>query len=148
MPVAARRRSRAAMSDAITKPLTGTLYLVPAPLDFGCDEQTPLTQVLPDGTLRTAARLTHWICENRSEEHTSELQSPCNLVCRLLLEKKNRCLSLSPCPKRAPRGVNPPPTDRDEPALHPGHRSPSRTTHSPSSRRHHLLGESGRDAHA
>src|SRR2546426_3208683 len=26
--------------------------------------------------------------EERSEEHTSELQSPCNLVCRLLLEKK------------------------------------------------------------
>src|SRR2546426_7978714 len=26
--------------------------------------------------------------QNRSEEHTSELQSPCNLVCRLLLEKK------------------------------------------------------------
>src|SRR5256885_9709288 len=26
--------------------------------------------------------------EQRSEEHTSELQSPCNLVCRLLLEKK------------------------------------------------------------
>src|SRR5205807_9511827 len=26
--------------------------------------------------------------EARSEEHTSELQSPCNLVCRLLLEKK------------------------------------------------------------
>src|SRR2546426_8275772 len=28
------------------------------------------------------------VVENRSEEHTSELQSPCNLVCRLLLEKK------------------------------------------------------------
>src|SRR5256885_3423629 len=27
--------------------------------------------------------------QDRSEEHTSELQSPCNLVCRLLLEKKN-----------------------------------------------------------
>src|SRR5256885_4564386 len=27
-------------------------------------------------------------CHQRSEEHTSELQSPCNLVCRLLLEKK------------------------------------------------------------
>src|SRR2546426_4806886 len=27
----------------------------------------------------------------RSEEHTSELQSPCNLVCRLLLEKKKDC---------------------------------------------------------
>src|SRR5256885_12590813 len=29
----------------------------------------------------------------RSEEHTSELQSPCNLVCRLLLEKKNNIVS-------------------------------------------------------
>src|SRR5256885_9621115 len=28
------------------------------------------------------------VTDNRSEEHTSELQSPCNLVCRLLLEKK------------------------------------------------------------
>src|SRR5256885_12801952 len=28
----------------------------------------------------------------RSEEHTSELQSPCNLVCRLLLEKKKKVL--------------------------------------------------------
>src|SRR5688500_19261318 len=34
------------------------------------------------GTSRRAAR--------RSEEHTSELQSPCNLVCRLLLEKKKK----------------------------------------------------------
>src|ERR1039457_7342966 len=33
----------------------------------------------------------------RSEEHTSELQSPCNLVCRLLLEKtkKTKCTSTS-----------------------------------------------------
>src|ERR1022692_3673246 len=30
-------------------------------------------------------------CSPRSEEHTSELQSPCNLVCRLLLEKKQSC---------------------------------------------------------
>src|SRR2546426_7747817 len=29
-----------------------------------------------------------WV--HRSEEHTSELQSPCNLVCRLLLEKKKK----------------------------------------------------------
>src|SRR5256885_10313168 len=36
----------------------------------------------------------------RSEEHTSELQSPCNLVCRLLLEKKKqqfRHLTISAC---------------------------------------------------
>src|SRR5256885_2690590 len=31
----------------------------------------------------------------RSEEHTSELQSPCNLVCRLLLEKKKNNAKLS-----------------------------------------------------
>src|SRR5256885_6504564 len=32
---------------------------------------------------------------DRSEEHTSELQSPCNLVCRLLLEKKKQYRSLA-----------------------------------------------------
>src|ERR1039457_6615517 len=31
----------------------------------------------------------------RSEEHTSELQSPCNLVCRLLLVKKAQCTRLA-----------------------------------------------------
>src|SRR2546426_7383068 len=31
----------------------------------------------------------------RSEEHTSELQSPCNLVCRLLLEKKKKNINVS-----------------------------------------------------
>src|SRR5256885_6727656 len=39
------------------------------------------------GQLRADARLPFG---DRSEEHTSELQSPCNLVCRLLLEKKKR----------------------------------------------------------
>src|SRR5256885_5627872 len=33
----------------------------------------------------------------RSEEHTSELQSPCNLVCRLLLEKKKNSYSRRRC---------------------------------------------------
>src|SRR2546426_2382890 len=32
----------------------------------------------------------------RSEEHTSELQSPCNLVCRLLLEKKKKQMTQVP----------------------------------------------------
>src|ERR1039457_4989831 len=32
----------------------------------------------------------------RSEEHTSELQSPCNLVCRLLLEKKKKEITPAP----------------------------------------------------
>ncbi|MCF8168900.1 MAG: SAM-dependent methyltransferase [Rhodoferax sp.] len=42
----------------------GTLYLVPAPLDFSCSEQVPLDHVMPDHTLAAAAKLTHWVCEN------------------------------------------------------------------------------------
>src|SRR5256885_3245995 len=37
----------------------------------------------------------------RSEEHTSELQSPCNLVCRLLLEKKKHVQRRPPWPECA-----------------------------------------------
>src|SRR5256885_4058879 len=39
-----------------------------------------------DGLVESGSEPT--IVRSRSEEHTSELQSPCNLVCRLLLEKK------------------------------------------------------------
>src|SRR5256885_10021734 len=50
-------------------------------------------QRLPLGHADRARRLRHTsraitATAMRSEEHTSELQSPCNLVCRLLLEKK------------------------------------------------------------
>src|SRR2546426_6088885 len=54
------------------------------------------------GTLAAARDLSHFAAGTRarlpqeaflrSEEHTSELQSPCNLVCRLLLEKKKKTL--------------------------------------------------------
>src|SRR6266446_7646616 len=51
------------------------------------------------GTMLDVVRRTAEACfmplTVRSEEHTSELQSPCNLVCRLLLEKKNS-LSVTP----------------------------------------------------
>src|SRR5256885_3352882 len=42
----------------------------------------------------TARTSTQPVCA-RSEEHTSELQSPCNLVCRLLLEKKKLSTNLA-----------------------------------------------------
>lgn len=42
----------------------GKLFLVPAPLDFGCASQAPLPDALPDATLRSAAAITHWVCEN------------------------------------------------------------------------------------
>ena len=42
----------------------GRLYLVPAPLDFGCDTQVDLQETMPMGTLKVAARLNYWVCEN------------------------------------------------------------------------------------
>src|SRR5690349_23040645 len=39
---------------------------------------------------RSRSRGRYWICPIRSEEHTSELQSRRDLVCRLLLEKKKK----------------------------------------------------------
>src|ERR1039457_7635866 len=45
----------------------------------------------------------------RSEEHTSELQSPCNLVCRLLLEKKKEARSIEAACRLAARGRPQPP---------------------------------------
>src|SRR2546426_8617124 len=44
----------------------------------------------PYGAVPDIMTLGKGISGGRSEEHTSELQSPCNLVCRLLLEKKKR----------------------------------------------------------
>src|SRR5256885_11363695 len=53
---------------------------------------SPAKWVVRDGYMEVAP--THLAgepsCDCRSEEHTSELQSPCNLVCRLLLEKKKK----------------------------------------------------------
>jgi 16S rRNA (cytidine1402-2'-O)-methyltransferase len=42
----------------------GKLFLVPAPLDFGCHEEAPISTVMPMGTLEAAAKINHWICEN------------------------------------------------------------------------------------
>src|ERR1039457_7375765 len=54
----------------------------------------PYTTLFRSGSLNQAdvddAISHHGIPALRSEEHTSELQSPCNLVCRLLLEKKKQ----------------------------------------------------------
>src|SRR5256885_9051389 len=52
-------------------------------------------EVVDGGTLgiardRDSASSDDLFDRTRSEEHTSELQSPCNLVCRLLLEKKKK----------------------------------------------------------
>src|SRR5256885_16487119 len=46
------------------------------------------TPAFPRNCIRASRSSTSSRSSTRSEEHTSELQSPCNLVCRLLLEKK------------------------------------------------------------
>src|SRR3989454_4040007 len=61
--------------------------LRPGDLIVGINGQTLQTSAPLD---ETWARSRPGDQEERSEEHTSELQSPCNLVCRLLLEKKKK----------------------------------------------------------
>src|SRR5256885_4144379 len=61
--------------------------------EYLVDEQDVGIEVRRDGETQShphARRipLDRSVDKSRSEEHTSELQSPCNLVCRLLLEKK------------------------------------------------------------
>src|SRR5256885_6074191 len=59
--------------------------MVPMPI-IASPDTTKMPTELPSEL--SAVRLAPTSTELRSEEHTSELQSPCNLVCRLLLEKK------------------------------------------------------------
>src|SRR5256885_12170128 len=68
-----------------------------------------------DAAQASTERFGKLVPQIRSEEHTSELQSPCNLVCRLLLEKKNQT---HPAPTRLD-GHSLPPWSRcaDPPAL-------------------------------
>src|SRR2546426_8536183 len=85
----------------IRRPPRSTLF--PYTTLFRSDRGRPLSGPPPVGARRqAAARSVRWqpglrsgdpaasggTGPPRSEEHTSELQSPCNLVCRLLLEKK------------------------------------------------------------
>ena len=45
-------------------PSAGTLFLMPAPLDFGCEPPAPLEAALPRLAIETAARLAFWVSEN------------------------------------------------------------------------------------
>ena len=78
----------------------GKLYLVPAPLDFGCDTQAPLQDVIPLGTLQIAARLSCWICENAKStraylKRINELQPLSTPVQALRIRSKSTRLNSS-----------------------------------------------------
>lgn len=77
MPAAASRRRAASVTESAgaRAPSTaasgdrgpavaGQLFLIPAPLDFGCTEQAPLQDLMPLQSLQVASRLQHWVCES------------------------------------------------------------------------------------
>src|SRR2546426_6080304 len=71
--------------------------------------QPEITGALVSRTVMVCAHVLE-LPDTRSEEHTSELQSPCNLVCRLLLEKKknNLLIQLLPMSKLLRHLMSPP----------------------------------------
>jgi 16S rRNA (cytidine1402-2'-O)-methyltransferase len=73
----------------------GKLYLVPAPLDFGCEVQAPLADVMPLETIRVAAQLPCWICENAKStraylKRVNELQALAQPVQSLQIQELPR----------------------------------------------------------
>src|ERR1022692_5218217 len=73
----------------------GGIVLHPHPLlqnSKSCPQLKYMRGIRWTGAITSRPAPTNWSATShadiRSEEHTSELQSPCNLVCRLLLEKK------------------------------------------------------------
>src|SRR2546426_9263730 len=81
--VDAKRRYRLGEAVELLKKLPKTKFDETLELDFklGVDPKQGDQMVRGTCALKSSSR---------SEEHTSELQSPCNLVCRLLLEKKKK----------------------------------------------------------
>src|SRR2546426_6833945 len=81
----------------IRRPPRSTLF--PYTTLFRSRTIVPSTAVLFRVLEQSAPTLLLDEAEVRSEEHTSELQSPCNLVCRLLLEKKKEITGLTAPPQ-------------------------------------------------
>src|SRR5256885_7090720 len=82
----------------IRRPPRSTLFpyttLFRSKLDGAADRAERVSHLVGEAD-RHAAGGGERLAPSRSEEHTSELQSPCNLVCRLLLEKKNNTVRSS-----------------------------------------------------
>src|SRR5205807_514705 len=68
--------------------LRGGQAAIVAPQQIGSSELGEVDGGAGHAICQPDRQTSHTVTEIRSEEHTSELQSPCNLVCRLLLEKK------------------------------------------------------------
>src|SRR5256885_3437599 len=85
-------RNRPSMSPAKVEPLSGSHQCMESSsvVHLPATVKSWVLVSLP-ATVTLAVCVPYFSCHaSRSEEHTSELQSPCNLVCRLLLEKKKK----------------------------------------------------------
>src|SRR5256885_8826732 len=76
------------LHDAL--PISDGFCLAGTPLNCSDNNPCTLDPCSPTGGCQPPVGLQGSSVQGRSEEHTSELQSPCNLVCRLLLEKKKK----------------------------------------------------------
>src|SRR3989454_7578981 len=84
---------RSAMRFVAPRMLVGLIALsveIRMNLVTPCAAAHSATRRVPNTLFHTASTMLDSSIGTRSEEHTSELQSPCNLVCRLLLEKKKK----------------------------------------------------------
>src|SRR2546426_1943215 len=95
-PLIARElRGRFDLTRAVQRGTLPSIYFSDDPqADLAAYAGSYLQQeIVAEGATRNVPAFSRFLrvaahCNGRSEEHTSELQSPCNLVCRLLLEKK------------------------------------------------------------
>src|SRR5205807_6023845 len=81
-------------------PVRGLTFIFDAPMVLPISAALLVTYTLILCSFSWRSKVMRSSGRPRSEEHTSELQSPCNLVCRLLLEKKNTSALKQPssCP--------------------------------------------------
>src|SRR5256885_11468589 len=95
-----RRRHTRLQGDWSSDVCSSDLASLPITLVATCPENTMIgiesINAVASGVTVFVAAGPEVTMAMRSEEHTSELQSPCNLVCRLLLEKKNNDKRIHP----------------------------------------------------
>src|SRR5688500_20257790 len=88
-----KHRARMKRNIFLTLTASSAIYILSLhdALPISSSPKPAATLPPPARTIRPPSRQTRTssLRVRRSEEHTSELQSPCNLVCRLLLDKKN-----------------------------------------------------------
>src|SRR2546426_9071143 len=91
MPAASSFSARVGRRRAMAEAALAALVAVSP--GSGCSKRSPFFGFFSSGAWPNDSARYSWASVSRagrSEEHTSELQSPCNLVCRLLLEKKKK----------------------------------------------------------